>query len=103
MESFFATLKQERVYHQHYQSRQQAKQDIFKYIEVWYNRKRTPLYPGICKSQEFENNIRQALWLLNLFYPSTKKGETHPQVACYEDWETANAPKVDMTREPITA
>ncbi|WP_224996993.1 IS3 family transposase [Cesiribacter sp. SM1] len=40
MESFFATLKQELVYHRQYENRQQAKQDIFEYIEVWYNRKR---------------------------------------------------------------
>lgn len=40
MESFFATLKQELVYHQQYESRKQAKQDIFEYIEVWYNRMR---------------------------------------------------------------
>jgi transposase InsO family protein len=59
MESFFATLKQERVYHQHYQNRQQAKQDIFEYIEVWYNRKRTHSTLGYVSPQEFENNIRQ--------------------------------------------
>ncbi len=34
MESFLATLKQELVYHRQYQARQQAKQDIFKYIHV---------------------------------------------------------------------
>ncbi len=59
MESFFATLKQERVYHQHYQSRQQAKQDLFEYIEVWYNRKRTHSTLGYMSPEEFENNIRQ--------------------------------------------
>ncbi len=41
MESFFATLKQERVYHQHYQNHASKLQDLFEYIEVWYNRKRT--------------------------------------------------------------
>jgi transposase InsO family protein len=40
MESFFATLKQELVYHRQYQTRKEAKQDIFEYIQVWYNRKR---------------------------------------------------------------
>lgn len=40
MESFFATLKQELVYRRQYESRQQAKQDIFEYMHVWYNRKR---------------------------------------------------------------
>jgi transposase InsO family protein len=37
-ESFFATLKKERVYHQRYKTRQQARQSIFQYIEVFYNR-----------------------------------------------------------------
>ncbi len=37
MESFFATLKQELVYHRQYQTRREAKQDIFEYIQVWYN------------------------------------------------------------------
>lgn len=32
MESFFATLKQEQVYHRQYESRKEAKQDIFEYI-----------------------------------------------------------------------
>jgi transposase InsO family protein len=59
MESFFATLKQERVYHQLYQSRQQARQDIFEYIQVWYNRKRTHSTLGYISPEEFENNIRQ--------------------------------------------
>jgi transposase InsO family protein len=40
MESFFANLKQELVYHRQYQTRKEAKQDIFEYIQVGYNRKR---------------------------------------------------------------
>ncbi|QHT71733.1 IS3 family transposase [Rhodocytophaga rosea] len=39
MESFFATLKQELVYHRQYQTRKEAREDIFEYIQVWYNRK----------------------------------------------------------------
>ncbi len=39
-ESFFHTLKTELVYHRRYQTRQEAKQDIFEYIEVFYNRQR---------------------------------------------------------------
>ena len=38
MESFWATLKTELVYHEHYTTRQQARQSIFEYIEVFYNR-----------------------------------------------------------------
>jgi len=40
VESFFATLKRERVHHHRYRTRQEALADIFEYIEVWYNRKR---------------------------------------------------------------
>lgn len=39
-ESFFHTLKEELVTDAHYQTRQQAKQSIFKYIEMYYNRQR---------------------------------------------------------------
>jgi putative transposase len=40
IESFFGTLKTELVYHQHYPSRQAARQSLFEYIEVFYNRQR---------------------------------------------------------------
>jgi putative transposase len=40
MESFFHTLKTEQVYHQQYETRDQAKSDIFAYIEGFYNRTR---------------------------------------------------------------
>lgn len=39
-ESFFKTLKVERVNHLKYQTKQEAKSDLFRYIEVFYNRKR---------------------------------------------------------------
>ena len=39
-ESFFKTLKTELIYQNKYQTRQEAKQDLFEYIEVFYNRKR---------------------------------------------------------------
>lgn len=40
MESFFNSLKNERVFHRNYTNRKDARQDIFDYIEVFYNRKR---------------------------------------------------------------
>lgn len=40
MESFFGTMKQERVFHRHYATRDEARADIFEYIEVFYNRRR---------------------------------------------------------------
>ena len=39
-ESFFHTLKTELVYHEVYETRAQANQSIFEYIEVFYNRQR---------------------------------------------------------------
>ena len=40
MESFFASLKKELVHHQNYQTRDEARQSLFYYIEVFYNRNR---------------------------------------------------------------
>ena len=40
VESFFATLKRERVYRRRYRSRAEARADLFDYIEVFYNRQR---------------------------------------------------------------
>lgn len=40
MESFFNSLKNERVFHEDYETRAEAKQDVFEYIEVFYNRRR---------------------------------------------------------------
>ncbi len=39
-ESFFHTLKTELVHHQKFRTRDEAKQVIFEYIEVFYNRER---------------------------------------------------------------
>src|SRR5438128_7739172 len=38
MESFFNTLKTELVHHRHYATREEARRDIFTYIEGFYNR-----------------------------------------------------------------
>jgi putative transposase len=40
MESFFNSLKNERVFHESYLTREHAKRDLFDYIEVFYNRRR---------------------------------------------------------------
>ena len=37
VESFFGSLKQERVHWQNYQTRYEAQQDILQYISCWYN------------------------------------------------------------------
>lgn len=40
MESFFHTLKTEHVHHHRYRTRDEARQSLFEYIEVFYNRQR---------------------------------------------------------------
>jgi transposase InsO family protein len=54
VESFFGTLKRELVYHRHYATRDEAKQDIFEYIEVFYNRQRRHSTLGYHSPAEFE-------------------------------------------------
>ena len=54
VESFFGTLKRELVYHRHYATRDEAKQDIFEYIEVFYNRMRRHSTLGYHSPAEYE-------------------------------------------------
>jgi putative transposase len=54
MESFFATLKSELVNQQSYATREQARQSIFEYIEVFYNRKRLHSALGYLSPEAFE-------------------------------------------------
>jgi len=54
MESFFSSLKVEQVYLQNYQSRKEARTDIFDYIEVFYNRSRRHSSLGYLSPDEFE-------------------------------------------------
>ena len=53
-ESFFATLKTELVDHEDYRTRQHAKQSLFEYIEVFYNRRRRHSYLGYVSPVEYE-------------------------------------------------
>jgi transposase InsO family protein len=53
-ESFFGTLKTELVHHCHYQTKAQAKTDIFEYIEVFYNRFRRHSALGYQSPVNFE-------------------------------------------------
>ena len=55
MESFFATLKTELVHLRNYNSRRQAKADIFEYIEVFYNRQRLHSALGYLSPLTFES------------------------------------------------
>ena len=53
-ESFFATLKTELVYDTNYRTRNEARRDIFKYIEMIYNRKRIHSAIGGISPDQFE-------------------------------------------------
>jgi putative transposase len=54
MESFFHTLKTELVHHRDYPTRDQARRDIFEYIEVFYNRQRRHSTLGDLSPAQFE-------------------------------------------------
>lgn len=53
-ESFFGTLKNELVYHEDYKTRSEAKQSLFEYIEVFYNRQRRHAFLNYMTPVEYE-------------------------------------------------
>jgi putative transposase len=59
MESFFHTMKTEHVYFERYQTREQAKNSIFEYIEVFYNRQRCHSTLDYKTPLTFEENYKQ--------------------------------------------
>ncbi len=54
MESFFHTLKVERVHHRVYATRTEARRDLFAYIEGFYNSRRLHSAPGYRSPAEME-------------------------------------------------
>jgi transposase InsO family protein len=54
VESFFRTLKVELVYRKKFKTKQEAKDAIFEFIEVWYNRQRTHSSLGYMTPVEYE-------------------------------------------------
>jgi transposase InsO family protein len=53
MESFWGTLKNELVHHRRYATRDQARQEISEYIELFYNRQRRHSRLGNCSPATF--------------------------------------------------
>lgn len=53
-ESFFKTLKRELVKGRSYRDREEASQDIFKYIELYYNRVRLHSHLGYMSPEGYE-------------------------------------------------
>jgi len=54
MESFWSTLKHELVYRRHFKTRAEARQAIFDFIEVFYNRRRLHSSLGYLSPIDFE-------------------------------------------------
>ena len=53
-ESFFSTLKVERVYRTSYRTREEAELDLFRYIDGWYNPHRIQRERGWRSPDEYE-------------------------------------------------
>jgi transposase InsO family protein len=58
VESFFGSLKQERVQWRNYQTRHEAQQDILEYISMFYNSKRLHSYLDYRSPNEFEQHLK---------------------------------------------
>ena len=56
-ESFFGSLKQERVQWEYYQTRYQAHQDVMNYIAMFYNSYRLHSYLGYMSPNQFESKL----------------------------------------------
>ena len=57
VESFFGSLKQERVQWKNYQTRYEAQQDILEYISMFYNSERLHSYLGYMSPNDFERKL----------------------------------------------
>ena len=60
VESFFASLKRERTNRRKYRTRDEARADVFDYIERFYNRKRRHGYVDNISPVQFENRTMRA-------------------------------------------
>jgi putative transposase len=59
-ESFFSTLKKELIHDAKFETREQARREIFDFIEVFYNRRRMHSYLGYMSPVEFEDATAKA-------------------------------------------
>jgi hypothetical protein len=53
-ESFFSSLKRERIRRRTYRTREKARQDVFNYIDMFYNPVRKQVTNGMLSPVEFE-------------------------------------------------
>lgn len=56
-ESFFGSLKQERVQWRNYQTRYEAQQDVLEYITMFYNSNRLHSYLGYMSPNDYERQV----------------------------------------------
>jgi len=59
MESFFSTLKSELIYLTKFKTRAEARQTVFEYIEVYYNRIRLHSSLGYMSPCQYEQHLKQ--------------------------------------------
>ncbi len=57
-ENFFKIIKTEMVYHQDFDTYEQAKRAVFPFIESWYHRKRLHSYLGYQSPEAFMNHYQ---------------------------------------------
>jgi putative transposase len=60
-ESFFGILKNELIHHEGFRTRQEAKDKLFDYIEVFYNRSRIHSVTNYCAPAEYETRYQAQL------------------------------------------
>jgi putative transposase len=60
-ETFFSTIKCEMLYQKKYMTREEARRDIFWYIEIFYNRKRRHQALGYLTPMEYKRRYREGL------------------------------------------
>jgi transposase InsO family protein len=60
MESFFSRLKVELVYAENFKTAEEAKSEIFQYIEIFYNRQRRHSSLGYVSPDQFEQQFEQS-------------------------------------------
>lgn len=60
VESFFHSLKTELVYRRKFKTREEAKQEIFEWIETWYNKKRLHSSLNYMTPEEYEKTALAA-------------------------------------------
>lgn len=61
VESFFSTLKRELVHGRRYATREEARRELFEYIEVFYNRRRRHSSLGYLTPVEYEAHERSTI------------------------------------------